>query len=572
MAARGRAVFAHQPLAGRCLVESLFFDRPVMTDLSIKRLARNDGLRVALARGEFEVFYQPKVSCLSGAIVGVEALVRWHHPECGLVAPGEFIPAFERLHLIEPLGSWVLQEACVQVGRWQAAGIESPVVAVNLSAHQFESGELVEQVRQAIHAGAIAPDRLELELTESLLMRHVEGVVQTLAQLHDFGVRLSVDDFGTGYSSLAYLKQFPLDAVKIDRSFIRDITADPDDASITRAIITMAHQLKLKVIAEGVETEGQLKLLVANQCDEIQGYYFSRPIPASEMESMLREKRCLAQELLSVRQRQRTILIVDDEQPIINALCRLLRQDGYSILCATNAMEGLEILAKNEVDVVLSDQRMPGMMGVEFLRRVKSIHPGTVRMVLSGYADLQSVTDAINEGAIYKYITKPWDRDRLRSLVQDAFRQKELVEENRAGGAVPALVNAGNLQIRGRFSSHLLPIREERSAEAEPTALSAQDVLGELGLPIIGIDPQGTIVYANQEAQSALGAKESLCGYSAAQVLPGALALWAGVGRCRETRWQGTRAAYRVLLRPMTLPGHAGGTLLVLLPEAEAGE
>lgn len=542
-----------------------------MTDFSIKRLLRNDGLRTALARGEFEVFYQPKVSCLSGAIVGVEALVRWHHPEQGLVAPADFIPALEQLNLIEQLGTWVLHEACAQVGRWKGAGMEPPIVAVNLSARQFESGKLIDQVRQAITASGIAPDRLELELTESLLMCDVDGVVQTLAQLHDIGVLLSVDDFGTGYSSLAYLKQFPLDAVKVDRSFIRDITANPDDASITRAIITMAHQLKLKVIAEGVETEGQLKFLVANQCDEIQGYFFSRPVPAGEMETMLREKRGLARELLSVRKRLRTILIVDDEEAIINSLCRLLRQDGYHILHTTDALDGLEILAKNEVDVVISDQRMPGMTGVEFLRRAKSIHPGTVRMVLSGYADLQSVTDAINEGAIYKFLTKPWDRDRLRSHVQEAFRQKEFADDHRRWDAAPPLVNAEMMRPNAP-GSHQRPSREERSDWSASMEWSAQDVLGQLATPIIGIGPQGTIMYANQEAQSALGAKEPLSGSSAAEVLPGALAFWAGTGGRRETRWHGAEASYWVLVRPITLPGQACGTLLVLLPEAKSDE
>lgn len=542
-----------------------------MTELSITHLLQDDGLRFALARGEFEVHYQPKLSCISGAIVGVEALVRWHHPDRGLVSPSEFISAFERYNLIHQLGNWVLMEACAQVGRWQTAGIEVPIVSVNLSARQFESGDLVDRVQQALSDSGIAPDRLELELTESLLIRHVDAVVKTLTQLHDQGVRLSVDDFGTGYSSLAYLKQFPLDAIKIDRSFIRDITADPHDASITRAIITMAHQLKLSVIAEGVETVGQLRLLVANQCDEIQGYFFSRPVPADAMEAMLREGRGLARDLLSARQGDRTILIVDDEQPIINALCRLLRPDGYSILCATNAMEGLEILAQNEVDVVLSDQRMPGMTGVEFLRRAKAIHPDAVRMVLSGHADLQSVTDAINEGAIYKYITKPWDRDRLRNLVRDAFRQKELARENRAGGVsdlIPALARAAN-GSSSALHSQVQTVQGIRSDDTVPMVLSAQDVLGQLGFPIIGIDPLGMIVFVNQEAHSALGAKDSLHGLNAAQVLPGALALWAGVARCREARWQGTKTAYRVLLRPMNMPGCAGGTLLVLLPEAE---
>ena len=542
-----------------------------MTDISVRRLTRHEGLGQALARGEFEVFYQPKVSCLSGAIVGVEALVRWRHPDCGLIAPADFIPTLERLNLIGALGTWVLTQACAQVGRWQAVGLEPPVVAVNLSARQFESGDLLDHVRQAISASGIAPDMLELELTESLLMRHVDVVIKTLTQLHAYGVRVSVDDFGTGYSSLAYLKQFPLDAVKIDRSFIRDITADPNDASITRAIITMAHQLKLKVIAEGVETEGQLKLLVANQCDEIQGYYFSRPVPASEMETMLREKRSLAQELLSTGQRQRTILIVDDEQPIINSLCRLLRQDGYNILCATNAMEGLEILATNEVDVVLSDQRMPGMTGVEFLRRVKSIHPGTVRMVLSGYADLQSVTDAINEGAIYKYLTKPWDRERLRSLVQEAFRQKERADENHEGESVLAKANADIAYTHGR-GHHLASDGEQCGQWSASGALSAQDVLVQLDFPIVGVDPEGMVVYANEHAQSALGATDSLPGQCAAQVLPGALALWVGTTRRRETRWQGASAVYRVLVLPMTLQARAGGTLLVLLPDHAVGD
>lgn len=540
-------------------------------DRAAEYLKLDNALRKALADNEFEVFYQPKLSCLSGAIVGVEALVRWRHAERGLVGPVEFIPAMEELNLIEQLGTWVLNEACHQVRRWQDGGIEPPVVAVNLSARQFESGELIDRVREAIAASGIAPDRLELELTESLLMRNVDDVVRTLAELRSIGVRLSVDDFGTGYSSLAYLKQFPLDAVKVDRSFIRDITADPDDASITRAVITMAHQLKLKVIAEGVETEGQLALLVANHCDEIQGYYFSRPIPAGDMETMLREKRSLPEELLRAKKRQRTILLVDDEENILASLRRLLRRDGYRILYTTRAAEGLEILAKNDVDVILSDQRMPSMTGVEFLRRAKTIHPGTIRMVLSGYTELQSVTDAINEGAIYKFLTKPWDDDQLRGHIQEAFRQKEMADDNRRLSNELQVANA-ELARSNEQLNILLKTKEERIVRDEAMVMVTQDVMQQLVVPIIGIDQEGMIVYANNQAVAVLGAQTPLLGCSAAKQLPGELARLAASGPEGETWWQSGDCNYRAILRPITPQSSSRGVLLMLLPEVKRDE
>lgn len=537
-----------------------------MNERAQERQQLDVDLRHALSRGEFVLFYQPKVSCHSGAIVGAEALIRWRHPQRGLVSPAEFIPILEELNLIDGVGSWVIDEACRQIGEWQATGWEVPAISVNLSAQQLDDEHLVKKVRDALERNGVRPDRFELELTESLLMRNVDRIIPTLAELRQLGVKLSVDDFGTGYSSLSYLKQFPLDAVKVDRSFVQDITADPDDASITRAVITMAHQLKLKVIAEGVETEGQLTLLIANQCDEIQGFFFSRPVPASELECMLREKRCLPAELIRPENRQRTILLVDDEENILASLRRLLRRDGYRILAATSAAEGLELLAKNSVDVIISDQRMPSMTGVEFLRRVKTIHPDTVRMVLSGYTELQSITDAINEGAIYKFLTKPWDDDQLRANIEEAFRHKGLADENRRLGQQLQMANTGLARTNQQLQE-LLSSEQQRIIRDETMLGVIQEVLRQVPIPIAGVDEEGMVVFANEEADRLLGGGASLLGNYAGEIIPAALLdlLARPVGSTQH--WEAENTSYLACTRPIDDRQNARGTLLMLVPE-----
>ena len=539
------------------------FFTPAMDEHASLRLRFDNELRQALARGEFTLFYQPKLSCTSGAIVGAEALIRWRHPVRGLVSPAEFIPILEELNLIDEVGTWVIGETCRQIARWQEKGIEAPTVAVNLSARQLDGNRLLATVRHALDSNGLRPDRLELELTESHLMRNVDEIVPLLAELRQLGVKLSVDDFGTGYSSLSYLKQFPLDAVKVDRSFVQDITADPDDASITRAVITMAHQLKLRVVAEGVETEGQVALLVANQCDEIQGFFFSRPVPPDELETMIREKRGLAPELLRPGNRERTILLVDDEENILSSLRRLLRRDGYRILAASGGAEGLELLAKNAVDVIVSDQRMPTMTGVEFLRRVKTIHPDTVRIVLSGYTELQSITDAINEGAIYKFLTKPWDDDQLRANIEEAFRYKELGDENRRLGHQLQVANV-ELARSNQQLQELLDANQARMVRDETMLGVVQAVLYQVPIPIVGIDDAGMIVFANGDASTVLADGRPLLGSFASECMPPPLAGLLSRPRGESLLWHTGGVPYVVHCRPMG--GQASGTLVTLVP------
>jgi diguanylate cyclase (GGDEF)-like protein len=257
-----------------------------MHELATSRLALESNLRRAIQNEEFLVHYQPRVSVDSLAITGIEALVRWQHPQLGLISPSEFIPLAEDTGLIVPIGEWVLRTACLQGRRWRDQGFAPVQIAVNISARQFHDQDLAQTVIRILDETGLPPNYLELEITESSIMQNAEFAAGMLNRLKSRGINISIDDFGTGFSSLASLKRLPIDALKIDQSFVRDATSDPDDAALVMAIITLAHNLRLKVIAEGVETEDQLRFLQLLRCDEIQGYFFSRPLPAETFVSL----------------------------------------------------------------------------------------------------------------------------------------------------------------------------------------------------------------------------------------------------------------------------------------------
>lgn len=398
-----------------------FFTGEMNTRL-LARMTMEKYLRRALERDELLVYYQPKVNLKSGRITSMEALVRWQHPEMGLVSPVNFIPLAEETGLIEPIGEWVLRTACKQNKAWQNAGFAPLTVAVNLSVRQFRQQDIVGLIGKLLLETGIDPRYLELEITESIVMQDVDRVTTILKDLKGLGTSLAMDDFGTGYSSLGYLTRFPFDKLKIDQSFVRHITSDPENAAIAKTVIAMAHSLHLKVIAEGVETEGQLNYLRSHGCDEIQGYYFSRPVPALEFEQLLREDRHLQLAPINRPSLEKTILVVDDEKEVATALQRMLVLEEYQVLIAGSAAEGFELLANNQVSVIISDQRMPVMTGTEFLSRVKELYPDTVRIILTAHADLNSVTDAINRGAIYKFLNKPWSDDDIRKTIDEAFK------------------------------------------------------------------------------------------------------------------------------------------------------
>lgn len=264
------------------------FYLPQMNAAAMERVLLTNNLRKAMERGEFSLHYQPQVSLSSGRVIGVEALLRWKHPDLGYVSPAKFIPLAEENGMILPIGEWVLRTACRQAVAWQSAGMGPLRMAVNLSGRQFHGGQVGSLVQSVLQETGINPELLELELTETTLLEQREEVTGTLNKFRELGVRFSIDDFGTGYSSMSYLKRFPIHVLKIDQSFIRDLTSSPDDRAIVQAIITLAHSLRQGVVAEGVETMEQLSQLRNMDCDIIQGYLFSKPLPAEELESFLR--------------------------------------------------------------------------------------------------------------------------------------------------------------------------------------------------------------------------------------------------------------------------------------------
>ncbi|WBS04628.1 EAL domain-containing protein [Pseudoduganella sp. SL102] len=377
-------------------------------------------LRHAVERNELRLYFQPQVSLADGRVTGVEALLRWQSAELGMIPPGDFIPLAEDSGLILDIGTWVIEEACRQMKAWHAKGLPAMTVAVNVSARQFATGTVPAVVSKALRDNGVAPRWLEVELTESVMMHDSEHTQMQLNELSAMGVSISLDDFGTGYSSLGYLSRFRLDKLKIDQTFVKNITTDPRSAAIARATTALAHGLNLVVVAEGVETEGQLAFLRDMGCDKIQGYLFSRPLPVDELSVLLLEQRMLATVALPPPA-ARTLLLVDDEPGVLHALERAFRREGYRVLLGSSGRQALELLASNDVQVVLSDQRMPHMDGTELLARVRELHPHTVRMILSGYADVASIQQAIDRGAIHKFLGKPWDDTELRAAVREAF-------------------------------------------------------------------------------------------------------------------------------------------------------
>lgn len=539
------------------------------SNLSALREMRVEALlRQAIDEDELELRYQPQVDLSDGRIAGVEALLHWTSRELGPVEPDEFVRVAERTGLIGRLGDWVLRRVCRQIAAWRAESVPAVRVALNLSPMQLQRRDLAAHIQSILIGSGADPAQICIEVTEGAVMADVAHAAETLREIKALGIEVALDDFGTGYSSLSCLRSLPIDLVKVDRSFVHDVTAAPEDVSVTRAIITMAHGLQLRVLAEGVETDGQLSLLSANRCDLIQGARFSEALPPEACARLLREGRCLPERFLTRARSARTLLLVDDEEHVLASLKRLLRRDGHVIVTAASAAEGLQRLAENEVDVIVSDQRMPGMTGVEFLRRAKELYPNTIRMVLSGYTELQSIIDAINEGAIYKFLTKPWDDALLREHVGEAFRQKAMADENRRLARQVEAANADFQALNERLAATLAQQRNE----AELVALAAsgtRDALQSLPAAVLIVDSEGALAYANTEALRLSPSLAAELGGAASDVLLPCLrdlpARTPHTGEVRE--WVDIDGrSHMALCKGWSYGDHPAGHLLMLMP------
>lgn len=402
-----------------------------------------ESLDNALEKDQFVLHYQPKVHLRTGRIIGMEALIRWQHPEHGLMAPGTFLPEAEQRGLIPAIDQWVLRAVCDQLGRWRAAGMPVVPLAVNIGSEHFEQERFVRTLDSLLRHKRIHPRLLELELTESTLMQDPEGAAATFRQLRAMGVKLAMDDFGAGYAGLAYLRHLPFDTLKIDRSYIQNVINSPANATIVSGVIALAHSLGLQVVGEGAETREQVAFLSRCGCDAIQGYYYSPPRPVNEAEQWLYRQMVFQVPETETIPEKPLVLILDDETSIVKALQRVLQADGYETVAATSPNEALSLMAAQPAHVVISDYRMPEMLGIEFLERIKSLYPATVRVLLSGQADMGTLSEAINKKCVDRFIAKPWDRDHLLWEVERAV-QIAVIKRRPDNAIAPAPARQGN--------------------------------------------------------------------------------------------------------------------------------
>jgi len=483
------------------------------------RLFLETDLRNAIIREEFMLYYQPKVSCANGRMTGAEALLRWNHPRRGIVPPDQFIPLLEETGLIVLVGRWVLQEACRQAMLWQAAGLDLPSVSVNLSARQLQSDTLLDDVANTLAASGLNPACLDLEITESMLMQNPDMAISTLQALKEKGVSISLDDFGTGYSSLAYLKRFPLDAVKVDRSFVQDIAADSDDASITRAVITMAHHLKLKVVAEGVETAEQLALLITHQCDIIQGYFFSRPLPPSAMTDLLLADQRLPAHLLRSGTRQPLALFVavDSHSEVVSMLLR----DGHRICTASDCDSALQWFAGNLVDVLVCGPSSKDFDAAAVIQRVAQLQPQCERILLANDRprNRKQVTELSNAGLLHRIIHLPVDVAAFRLVVEEALERRRIAEDY---GRLSHEVEVAERELV-RIEEERRRLAEENIALQETEGqgyLILQELVSALPWPVLGIDDDGLLAMVNEAAQAAFSGRQLSIGSRLSDCLP----------------------------------------------------
>jgi PAS domain S-box-containing protein len=471
-------------------------------------------VRAALAAGQFRPVFQPIVELATGELTGFEALLRWAHPTLGEVMPGEFIAQLERMPEIVDVTRWILAAALDNLVRWEAVLGRALRVAVNVPAEVLLDDRFVGFTLAELERQGLNPRQLEIELTERSLACADGPAVARLRELRSHGVAVSIDDFGTGWSSLAYLAQLPVDTLKVDLQFTRGVTHSRADAAVARMTVELARGLGLRCVAEGIERPGQRRFFTDLHCAEGQGYLFARPLEVAAVDKLVAAPVRFDEgggAGLDAPGVERHLLILDDEENVLRALRRTLRTAGFKIHITTSPEEAFEILALHPVGVVLADQRMPLMTGSEFLRRVKDLYPQTRRIVLSGYTDLQSITDAINQGAIYKFLTKPWNETELQTLLETAFAEYELGAENRR------LQQA--LQAANRRLGETVQAQGERMSHGETALDVMHAAIAAVAVPVLGLDPAGDLVMINAAAEQLFAPTLPMLGESVASLL-----------------------------------------------------
>ncbi|MCK6394451.1 response regulator [Zoogloea sp.] len=495
-----------------------------------------------------QLLFQPRFDGRSGALVGAKLY---------LARPGRPDNVVVQHAALEDL--LPLQVACRLVSGWNTTHRQRIILTVGARLEVLCAPAFSHILNSVLLESRLEPDCLELNIiTEQGEVP--DTTAAALCHLKACGVRFTISAASQANALLAWIGRLPVDCIEVPAGLVQDVTTDPEGVAIVRALVTRAHRMKLSVNAKGIRNAQVAAVMQACGCDYLQGPLLGQPLMAEDFEhGMVRDMR-LDGSLLRGPSAERTLLLVDDEENILSSLRRLLRRDGYTILTATSGQQGLEALATNRVDVIVSDQRMPGMTGVEFLHKAKDMYPDTVRLVLSGYTDLQSVTDAINEGAIYKFLTKPWDDAMLRANIEEAFRRKALSDDNQRLAAELQHANRELERINERLTS-VLADRERRLGMDEAALSLTQEALAVMPLPVLGVDPGGMIAFANRAAEKLFPDQAPLLGLGAEDVLPEAFFPLLQASTGQADLLCGSRQ-FRVEAHPLGGPTASRGCLL----------
>lgn len=406
-------------LASRCnAIVATIENQPSFAFGSTARRSKYLGL---IDRNELAMEYQPQIDTVTGHVRGLEAFLRIQNLDLQNISTTDFIAQAQVDGSIVTIGEWVLRNVCKQTKSWQDEGIFIGRISVNVSEYEFLQPGFRNLLSRIIEESDIDPYMLELEITESVLLDDFENISELIREIKSLGVRIAIDDFGTGFSSLNHLKRSPIERLKIDQSFIADITSNPDDAAIASAIISVANSFGVDVIAEGVETRGQMSYLLDHGCREVQGSLYCSPLPASDVTQYLKQNVHFVEARHSSNEVEKSVLFLDDDELILDAVRCILEEDDFQVYTTSDPRKAFDLLAQHRINVLVVDYQMPNMLGTEFLNRTRQLFPNTIRIMLSGESDMDSIIQAVNTGEIFRFLKKPVSWEVLSDSLEAAF-------------------------------------------------------------------------------------------------------------------------------------------------------
>jgi EAL domain-containing protein (putative c-di-GMP-specific phosphodiesterase class I)/FixJ family two-component response regulator len=490
------------------VAQGFYFARPMdgekatrwLHESFAERLQIAERLEAALRSDQLALDFMPLVDLGTGCVAGFGVLGCWQHETLGRLSDNRFLDVAREQGLLTDYFRWLLNTACNHLTKWRQQGDPALKIILRLNEHMINEPMLLDLLSDALEQSGLNTDALGLDIPDTVVANANSQMLSAINGLRSVGVQLGITLTSASLSYLGKLKRIALHSLGMSPSFTRELTQDPDDPAALIALASMAHGFGATLVATGVQTEAQCKMLSQHFCDLIQGSLLSEPIPAEDVSAFLNQDKRLAPELLRSGREPPAVLLVDDEERIISSLRRLLRRQPYRLLTARSGVEGLDTLARENVDVVVSDQRMPGMTGIEFLQQVAENYPDTIRLVLSGYTDLESVIRAVNTGSIYKFLTKPWEDAQLMDAITDAVSHKTMADENRR---LSQELMSANLRLEkaNQQLKQLLQQQQQSLHNREVGLRVAYEGLEHVPIPMLGLDDEKIVVFINRKAR-----------------------------------------------------------------------